>query len=480
MKLTAQVKRLSTIVHRLLSIAFCFMLLSILTHNSSLITRPAYAEGEFDTNYNVTYEINQNGQTHVTQNIELINKTANYYAEKFELKIGSVKVKDVTARDNTGPLEVETKFENEVTTVTVKFNQKVIGAGKNLTWTLTYNSDELTTKSGQIWEVSIPKVASSADINNYSATVKIPRSFGPVAFTTPNPKETKQEGQNQDFTFDKDQLINSGIAMSFGGKQVFSFKLAYYLTNDNITSQFEEIALPPDNNYQQMVFRKIDPAPLDVVVDRDGNFLARYKLASKQKITVTVDGDAEVFSKPFRNIDTPLSQQDKEAYTQPQRYWETDNASIKDKANELKSPQAIYDFVSTYLKYNDQRLNSLKLERKGAAAAFLNPADSVCTEFTDLFIAIARAAKIPAREVEGYAYTQNERLKPLSLALNQGDVLHAWPEYWDDKLGWVQVDPTWGSTSGGLNYFEKLDFNHITFVQKGLSSTSPAPAWVPE
>ena len=54
--------------------------------------------------------------------------------------------------------------------------------------------------------------------------------------------------------------------------------------------------------------------------------------------------------------------------------------------------------------------------------------------------------------------------------------MHAWAEYWDDNNGWVQVDPTWGSTSGGLNYFEKLDFNHITFVQKGLSSTSPAPA----
>jgi len=97
-------------------------------------------------------------------------------------------------------------------------------------------------------------------------------------------------------------------------------------------------------------------------------------------------------------------------------------------------------------------------------------------EFTDMFIAIARAAGIPTREVQGYAYTQNERLRPLSLTLESGDILHAWPEYWDNERGWIQVDPTWGSTSGGLDFFNKLDFNHITFVQRGLSPISPYPA----
>jgi hypothetical protein len=96
-------------------------------------------------------------------------------------------------------------------------------------------------------------------------------------------------------------------------------------------------------------------------------------------------------------------------------------------------------------------------------------------EFTDLFIALARAAQIPAREVIGYSYSQNARLRPLSLA-SQGDLLHAWPAYWDENLGWIQVDPTWGSTSGGLDYFNKLDFNHVTLAQRGISSTMPYPA----
>jgi len=438
--------------------------------------KSAHAQGEFQTDYQVNYVTDVNGKTDVTQKIVLINKTANYYADKFELKIGSTKVTDVKASDDVGDLETRVTFDNNITIISVKFNQRVIGEGKKLAWTLNYSSGELASKSGQIWEISIPKLASSPDMGDYLATVNIPRVFGPIAFAIPTPGSTQQKASMQEFTFTKDQLLQSGISMSFGDKQVFSFKLNYYLENKNVTTQTSEITLPPDNNYQQIVLEHIDPQPIDVVVDGDGNFVAKYKLQPKQKVNVTAQGHVEVFSKPYRKIYKTLTQEQKNQYTQPQSYWETDNGFIKDKANELKSPQKIYDFVSSYLTYSNSRLSQPEIERKGAAAAIQNPTDSVCMEFTDLFIAIARAAKIPAREVEGYAYTQNERLRPLSLTLNSNDILHAWPEYWDDNLGWVQVDPTWGATSGGLDYFSKLDFNHITFTQRGQSSTSPSPA----
>lgn len=450
-----------------LFLVFCFLF---------LFSSSARAEGEFTTSYKVRYQIDKNGLTQVTQNITLKNQTPNYYADKFELKIGSTKVTEVKAHDETGDLDTSVKFENNVTTITVKFNQRVIGADKTLSWTLTYNTDEIATKSGQIWEISIPKLAKSADVGAYDAVVSVPKTFGPSAFEIPSPVSQSQTAQTQEFTFTKDQLLTSGISMSFGDKQVFSFNLNYELENTNLTGQTYDIAIPPDNNYQKIVLEKIEPKPTDVVADDDGNFLAKYKLRPKEKITVAVAGEVEVFSKPFRKINDSLSDNQKNIYTQPQRYWETDNAFIKDKAAELKTPEKIYEFVTNYLTYNNDRLNEAKIERKGAASAYSSPKDSVCMEFTDLFIAIARAAKIPTREVEGYAYTQNERLRPLSLNLYEGDVLHAWVEYWDNEKGWVQVDPTWGTTSGGLDYFSKLDFNHITFIQRGISSTQPYPA----
>lgn len=441
-----------------------------------IVSGSVYAEGEFETDYKVQYQIDKNGKVEVTQQITLENKTPNFYADKFELRIGSTKVEAVKARDETGEMETSVNFNNNITTISVKFNQRVIGAGKKLNWTLTYSPTEIATKSGQIWEISIPKLAKAPEVRSYELVVNVPKSLGPQAFAIPQPSTIQEKTDTVSFTFTKDQVTNSGIAMSFGEKQVFSFNLKYYLENTNVTTQLMDIALPPDNNYQKIVLTKIEPAPMDVVVDIDGNFLAKYKLKPKEKVNITVNGDVEVFSKPFRKIQTSLEKVEREKFLQPQNYWETDNAAIKEKAKELKTPQQIYNFVTTALTYSNERLNQPKIERKGAAAAITSPNDSVCTEFTDLFIALARAAGIPAREVQGYAYTQNERLRPLSLGLYQGDILHAWPEYWDDSLGWIQIDPTWASTSGGLDYFSKLDFNHISFIHRGISSTQPYPA----
>ncbi|MBI2594434.1 transglutaminase domain-containing protein [Candidatus Curtissbacteria bacterium] len=433
------------------------------------------AQGEFETTYKVFYQIEPAGRTNVTQEIVLKNKTSNYYADSFELKLGSIKVENVKAADNVGPMATDVKFDNNGTIISVKFNQKVIGLEKTLPWTLSYTSSELVSKSGQIWEVSIPRLAKSGDIAGYEASVSVPQAFGPPAFTLPTPKSQAKQGLFQTFTFDKEQLIQTGISMSFGEKQVFQFTLTYYLENSGLTAKFDEITLPPDNNYQKVVLESIDPLPTDVTVDEDGNFLAKYKLAPKEKINIAAQGYVEVFSKPFRNIDKPLTEEERKRYIQPDRYWEVDAAAIRDKAGELKTPQEIYKFVSNYLAYSEERLNKPKLDRLGALAALNSPKEAVCMEFTDLFIALARSANIPAKEVVGFAYTQNSRLRPLSL-ITQGDLLHAWPAYWDDNLGWVHIDPTWGSTSGGLDFFNKLDFNHITLAQRGLSSTNPPPA----
>ena len=110
----------------------------------------------------------------------------------------------------------------------------------------------------------------------------------------------------------------------------------------------------------------------------------------------------------------------------------------------------------------------------GAVNALQNPDSAICMEFTDLFITLARAAGIPAREINGFAYTENPKIQPLSLV---NDVLHAWPEYYDNELNaWIPVDPTWGSTTGGVDFFNKLDLRHFTFVIHGKNDSIPYAA----
>ena len=97
-----------------------------------------------------------------------------------------------------------------------------------------------------------------------------------------------------------------------------------------------------------------------------------------------------------------------------------------------------------------------------------------CQEFTDLFIALARQKGIPARRILGYAYSNNEELRPVKL---QTDILHTWPEYYNyETESWVQIDPTWGDTTGGIDYFNKFDLNHLILAINGVSSSLPYPA----
>ncbi len=70
-----------------------------------------------------------------------------------------------------------------------------------------------------------------------------------------------------------------------------------------------------------------------------------------------------------------------------------------------------------------------------------------CNEHTVLYVALARAAGLPARTAAGLVYVHDRFY------------YHAWPEVWLD--GWVPVDPT-------LNQFP-ADASHIRFVIGGLA-----------
>jgi len=152
--------------------------------------------------------------------------------------------------------------------------------------------------------------------------------------------------------------------------------------------------------------------------------------------------------------------------------WQASDPVILELAHKYKTPREIYNFVVNYLSYDFERVkpNAVRL---GALKAIKNPKNAICMEFTDLFIAIARAAKIPAREINGFAYTENLKIQPLSLV---SDVLHSWPEYWDsNKKTWISIDPTWGATTGGIDYFNKLDLRHFAFVIHGVDPQKPYP-----
>ena len=81
-----------------------------------------------------------------------------------------------------------------------------------------------------------------------------------------------------------------------------------------------------------------------------------------------------------------------------------------------------------------------------SALATLRSRSGDCNEHTQLYVALARAAGIPARVATGLAY------------LDGKFYYHAWPEVWLER--WVAVDPTFGQFPA--------DASHLRFIIGGL------------
>lgn len=440
-----------------------------------------FADSDFATSYDVTYDVDESGIVTVTEKVVLKNLTSRYYADQFKIIIGATQISDVKASDSSGSMEAKTEVKDNLTTISVKFNDQVAGLNKTLPWTLQFKSKDFAEKQGKVWEVRAPKISSTTNLESYNLTISVPVSFGEPTLISPTPKSQTTNYGKIFLTFDKSQLLASGVSASFGNFQLFNFDLSYHLENNKLVPIVTSITLPPDTQYQDVVFQRLEPKPINVTVDEDGNYLAWYRLSRGQKLDINLVGSSKLYTySKIKNPTLDFSQAKK--YTQSNKYWLSDNPQIKSKLSEIlgENPPAdnlekvrlIYRYVVDNLEYDPTRLKD-DIERMGAVTALNNPDSAVCMEFTDLFIALTRSAGIPARELNGFAYSSNTALRPTSL---NKDVLHSWPEFWDDKRGWVMVDPTWENTTGGVDYFNKLDLNHFVFTVKGVSSQNPVPA----
>lgn len=407
-----------------------------------------------------------NALTHVTFDITLTNTTSQYYASSYSIQVGFKDIQNVLASDSGGKMTPNISKDSDGNSIGVSFNDKVVGLSKKLNFEISFDTTDIAQKSGNIWDINIPGLAQQNIYNSFNVKVVVPKSLENPSFIKPDTGKLLDGNLN----FTKEELGESGISISFGKEQIYNFDLSYHLKNSNLFPIETEIALPPSTNYQTVQIDNIVPRPENVTEDADGNWLAQYVLSAGKEIDIAATGKAKIMLNPDKQqlSDFELSQ-----YLKEQPYWQTSNKKIKDMALKLKTPLAIYDYVMNNLSYDFNRAQNNQ-SRIGALGVLENPKSAVCLEFTDLFIALARAAGIPAREINGFAYTQNSKERPLSLVK---DVLHAWPEYYDTNLQtWIMVDPTWGNTTGGVDYFYKLDFDHFAFVVKGLNSSYPVPA----
>lgn len=435
---------------------------------------PAQAASEFATSYRIDYTVEPNGLVAVDQQINLTNRLANIYATEYSVTIGSTELTQIRAWDQSGALETQVEIQANRTEIRFSFPDKVVGKGEGRQFHLTYQSPDFAQIKGRVLEIGIPLLADIQELNDYQVILHVPAVFDKANYFLPTPHAVGSDAKYRHYTFTKDNVDGfEGITGTFGEYQLFTFSLRYHLENPNSRQATTQIALPADTPFQQVAYTNWQPAPNAVETDPDGNWLATYTLDGKQRLEVTAQGVAKIFLTPQPELRQSLDQTAQAKYLVQQTYWPVDDPEIKALAQRLKTPEAIYTFLVRNFQYDYDRL-TVTAERKGAAWALAHPNQLICMEFTDLFVTLARAAGIPAREVNGFAYTTNSKLRPLSL---EQDVLHAWPEYYDETAQvWIPVDPTWGNTTGGLDFFHKLDLDHFAFVRHGLDSSQPLSA----
>ncbi len=417
----------------------------------------------FQLNQKITYTVNQSGQATVEQEMSLTNNLPEIYPTEYEIKTFGSDITNITAFDKNGNILANIEKSENSANIKLKFNLKNVGKGQITPFTVRYNINKFAENKGSVWEINLAEFQNLNESDLVDITLKIPTSFGKLAFSSIKLPEITPALDYYLIHLHQNQIKNKKNLLIFGDYQLFDFNLQYILNNEAKENTATKIALPPNLDSQKITFKTIDPPPEKIDIDQDGNWIASYTLKPNSNLNISVQGQAKIINSRYPG--TTLKE-----HLAPTQFWPSDDETIKNIASTLNNPKNIYDYVLQTLSYNFDGIATAS--RQGAINALLEPSKALCTEFTDLFITLARAKGIPAREIQGFAYSNNPRLKPVGIS---ADILHAWPQYFDEKQQvWIAIDPTWEKTTNGIDYFNDLDLNHFIFVIHGIDSHFPS------
>jgi hypothetical protein len=408
--------------------------------------------------------------TEVNLLIKITHLRSDIYVKSLTLKFpDSFKITNLRGKDDYDKLDLDLVKEGSFNSLVINLKNPNVGKNSINNIYLNFYQDKIFNEVGNIWETIIP-IISDENQSNYQVIINLPKEVDKqISIAKPKPSLIKKTDQGT-----KIYWLNPNhktIYAVFGDEQYYQFKINYTLTNEKLIPVIKTITLLPDTSYQTVYHNLLNPIPRAVYLDEDGNYLADYLLAPKEIKKITYQGEIVLTTK----MNQEKIRYDKSAFLRQKNYLL--NATNYWRLSDVpqingNSPKDVYQYVVSNLKYNYDNLDKRAI-RLGAEKVIKNPNDAICLEFTDFYIALAREKGIFTRQIIGYGFSQEERLRPLSLL---GDILHSWVEYYDvDNQYWKQIDPTWENTSG-IDYFDSLDLNHIAFVIRGKDPQLPLPA----
>jgi len=224
----------------------------------------------------------------------------------------------------------------------------------------------------------------------------------------------------------------SSVAMDREGRYAVA-DFSYLPRGVNITyATLEPRGLPilDQKRLSNIVFRvrAKAPGPIDSIRDDVKSPTQTVEQKSPKELIVTV---AARRPGPDKKIQLPVTNPEVAAFLKSTLEITSDNQIVIKQAREIAGDDR--DAWSVAQKLADWTHKNLewKSVARARAAETLATREADCSEFSQLYVSMARSLGLPARIVSGLAYSGN----------SFGG--HAWVEVWVGE--WVELDPTWGT-----------------------------------
>jgi len=385
---------------------------------------------QFLLDLNFNYSVGKDNEVLVDKKIGIINLENELSVTSFTQNLEEYNYYDLVAKDSQGAVEFKEIDEENTKRIVIPLRGVKIGKNQVNNLEINYKSKDLIKKIGSIYFFNLPRIPKN-NVKNLNISITVPKDFGQLIFISPTNYEKEERGENIIYTFKNNSSLDQAISASFGEYQIINFNIKYELGNDSNWFVNKEIALIPDIlKYQEIAFKELNPKPTNIRIDEDGNYLAKYRINPKSKLEINFKGSVRIYG---NQIDTSgggffseIPDNITETYTRSQIYWESSSEEIRDIGNTLKdekisvvqNAKKIYDFLTENYNYNFEIGKDSQVERHGALKALKRETLMGCMEFTDSFIAIARSMGIPAREINGYAFSDDPTKKPINIEIS--------------------------------------------------------------
>lgn len=414
-------------------------------------TQPVQA-ADFQVSVDSNYTLHPAHTAQVTQTITVTNTTDTRYPTSYAITVPSSQLKNIrlTGMGNS-LIKPQIATASGLTKIQIPFKNPVIGKDKSQTYILEYQNPDIIDGNSALPQLILPPLLTTDSNLVHTISVTLPSSSCPEPAVVPG---TATITSLNDITYLKITPSNpaQSIFIRCAGKRYLAAALRYRLENQNMTPVETQITLPPDTAYQQFVYDSIEPSPINLFSDTDGNIIATFHLEPKETLPVLIKARAILTATPNPAVTAVKSDK---AIVSAQPFWPIHDPAIVSLTGKLTTAADAYKYVVSSF-----TLQPSPCTRIGGKTLSQSSIPLCHEDIVDNFITLTRSMGIPSRRVVGFAGS-----------------LGVWAEYLDpDRHLWVAVDPVREKQSGTLSYFPINDLNHIALVINGTSDSIPYAA----